>query len=315
MPDMLSIDSALGASVAKTTKPGIKTRPVFVNKFSSLRPFSSVTDTLVDPVPEPTPPRKALRPPSILFCWAAATTSIVLAYTGVSITFICRRCDDTPKNLPTTMATTVLLGAKTSSPIIAAPLPPFSTMKFAELAGSVMVCPLVSAIARCSWACSYCKGEDPPIGASVVASITSDPGYSGCGDALLTSLSNAASSTATSATTVSCWNETWTLPVPTPASVTALICLAVGSTSNMPWTSLRLKIVRGSDVTSIVRPLYSSSTIIRAFVDRPACTATSPGTAKRAGDAAFAGPTMRTRADVAFGSETFAKAYPVPSNP
>ena len=143
---------------------------------------------------------------------------------------------------------------------------------------------------------------------TVVAATPSEPAYRGYGVARPSSLANAATSTSTSASTASWSNCTRINPCPGAAPVMDRICFAALSTVNMPGTPDRSNLVRGSDVTSIVRPAYSSSTTMIASVASPAAAPGSPGTTKSAGDSTLAEPSIRTVADIALGNDTLANA-------
>ena len=311
IPDTRSTVAALAASVVKITSPGTSALPLLSNRPINRRSLSNVTDTCVIPRPTSLLPRSARNGVSVFRPCLTATSSMLRAYTLPDAKVISNGvCDVSPAKPPLMFAVPSAVGA-TIAPLMRVIVAPCASGENETVPdGSSRLWPLVKYIVRCSLACSYLTGEEPPIGESVVASTLPEPGYSGYGVALTTRSRIAASSTTISAAIFSCWNVTWIVPKPTLLPPTAEICFDAASMLNIPDTSLRLNSVRGSEVASMVRSAYSSSTMIWALVAKPALDAVPPGRTNSGGDCSLAVPTIRTFAETAFGRDTFANANP-----
>ena len=169
---------------------------------------------------------------------------------------------------------------------------------------------MLSRMPRWSSACSYRSGDEPPIADNVVAATAPELEYVGYGVAVTTSSSMVASSIATFATTESCAKATWTVPVPTPAPPTDAMVFAAVSTLKSPTIPSSVNSVRGSDVTSVVRSAKCSSTLMPAFVRRPARAAGPPDATNSTGDTLLETPTIVMLAEIAVGRDTFINACP-----
>ena len=202
-PDAPSMLAALSVSVVNDTSPGTSGWPASSNRAVSWRSFSSVTETFVTARPASLPPRSARLPLRTARPCFTATVVMRSTYTFVLDTVITNASVDvSPANEPMTRALPCPLGT-TIGPVTRTTVLAVDK-NTAEFDGNTRLCPFVNCIVKCSLACSYLTGEEPPIGESVAASTTCEPGYSGYGVALTTSLLMAASWTGISATTPSC---------------------------------------------------------------------------------------------------------------
>ena len=317
-PVLLWIDMAgvLTNAEENSTKPGIEARPFPLNSASKRRPLSNVAANF-DCARAPTEPRSALLRPSTLRPCSTFIESIFVTYTGLPNTKT-SRVVDLPANDASIDARPGEMPLTTAPWIVATAA--------CLLLNVMLVCwrvlryPLFSCICTFNIALSYCTGTDPPIADNDVAEIVFDPGYEGYGCAEATRFPNVASSTSTEATTVSCLKCTRMCPLPRPRFLFALMVLVAVSTSNIPLTSVRSNMVRGSAVTSTVLSGYSSSTTTLACVGTPAAPAALSGTTKsdaiggmsplQSVQAIIKEFTILTLAETACGKETLAKTKP-----